>query len=192
MCGGPGRAVFSPVLPLGPGLPCGYMQLSRTRPAVKSVRGFARHQGPEPGAAARRIKALDRPGHGLRRSIAGAGFVLWRERDSNPRPPGYEPGELPLLHLAWLSIAQSATMRPVLHAIRGVDALCAARPRAMPAGARDDGIREEPGAAFRSSSRLKHAGALFSPGGALLESGLPAYLQVKPTNHAENRPRQMG
>lgn len=25
---------------------------------------------------------------------------LWRERESNPLPPGNEPGELPVLHLA--------------------------------------------------------------------------------------------
>jgi hypothetical protein len=32
--------------------------------------------------------------------VRGLLLPWWRERDSNPRPSGYEPDELPLLHPA--------------------------------------------------------------------------------------------
>ena len=41
--------------------------------------------------------------------------LLLRERDSNARPSGYEPDELPLLHPAMNIVGQFAVMKSAIH-----------------------------------------------------------------------------
>ncbi len=43
----------------------------------------------------------------------------WRRLDSNQRPPGYEPGELPLLHSAMFSECKGTAFIDIYQIKRG-------------------------------------------------------------------------